>query len=79
MNPSQANNAVFAVLASKAQGDVPAVLRKICRELSTKVEQAVMSGVPYTEALKHDMGKQVGAALLVDEDDIAGMDEVNAH
>lgn len=53
-------------MALKAQEEVPQRLRTICHELSMKVEQAVSSGIPYTQVLGNNIGDHVREYLNED-------------
>ncbi|PHH85524.1 hypothetical protein CDD83_296 [Cordyceps sp. RAO-2017] len=58
-DPKKVDEPTFAVLASRARGDIPKELRDVCHFLTTKVEEAICSGAPYSQYLGQDMTNQI--------------------
>ncbi|PHH92213.1 hypothetical protein CDD83_8413 [Cordyceps sp. RAO-2017] len=58
-DPKKVDEPTFAVLASRAREDIPKELRDVCQFLTTKVEEAICSGAPYSQYLGQDMTNQI--------------------
>ncbi|PHH89291.1 hypothetical protein CDD83_6333 [Cordyceps sp. RAO-2017] len=63
-DPKKADESTFAVLAPRAREDIPKELRDVCQFLTTKVEEAIVSGASYSQYLWQGMADQIRQHLI---------------
>ncbi|PHH88288.1 hypothetical protein CDD83_7718 [Cordyceps sp. RAO-2017] len=63
-DPKKADESTFAVLAPRVREDIPKELRDVCQFLTTRVEEAIVSGASYSQYLGQGMADQIRRHLV---------------